>query len=539
MLEEFHTLLHDLETRVIPLERAANIAWWEAATTGRSEAYARQSELQTRLEHVYTDARSFEFLKRVRAAGVVADPWEKRQLERLYLAFLSRQVEPELLKKMIQRSTAIEERFATFRPHVGATEISDNRIEQVLAGSRDRAERKAYWLASKQVGAALAADVVEVVKLRNQAARKLGFRDYYALQLALNEQNERWLLDLFDELDALTAAPFAEAKRTMDEVLAKRLGIKPEEMMPYDYSDRFFQEAPNLTDADLDAPLAGKDLAHLAAEFYRGIGLPVDTILTHSDLFEREGKNPHAFCSDLDRNGDVRALLNIAPNQRWLDTTLHELGHGVYSFYVRRSLPYFLRTDAHIFATEGVAMMFGRLAENASFYRAMGLVDAAGEQRLAAPMREKMRLQALVFSRWCQVMLRFEKELYANPDQDLDELWWQLVKQYQGLKRPDEAPAGAWAAKIHLVTAPVYYHNYELGDLFASQLHATICRELYPGKDPATVVYVGDPRVGAFLKQRVFSAGASLPWPELVRYATGQALSPAAFAAQFVTCTAQ
>jgi len=53
---------------------------------------------------------------------------------------------------------------------------------------------------------------------------------------------------------------------------------------------------------------------------------------------------------------------------------------------------------------------------------------------------EKMlRNQLLIFSRWCQVMLRFEKELYVNPNQDLNKLWWDLVEKYQLVKRPEDA----------------------------------------------------------------------------------------------------
>ena len=37
---------------------------------------------------------------------------------------------------------------------------------------------------------------------------------------------------------------------------------------------------------------------------------------------------------------------------------------------------------------------------------------------------------------------------------------------------------GDWAAKIHLTVAPVYYHNYLLGQMTASQLEATLAREL-------------------------------------------------------------
>jgi peptidyl-dipeptidase A len=534
MTGKFREFLKTFEATIVPLEKQANLAWWDAATTGKDEAYKRQSDLQTKLETVYTNPESFAFLKQVRDAKPNLTAFEQRQLDRLYLAFLGRQLDPRLLGKIISASSAIEQKFATHRGRVDGKEVTDNDIAKVLVGSRNRAERQAHWLASKQVGATLAADVLALVKLRNEAARKLGFRDFYAMQLALNEQDEQWLLALFDRLDSLTGAPFAAAKQRMDEVLAGRLGIKPADMMPWDYADRFFQEAPNLSDADFDAPLAGKDIGKLVAGFYAGIGLPADAILAKSDLLEHPGKNPHAFSTDIDRNGDVRALLNLRANQDWFGTTLHELGHGVYSYYIRRDLPYFLRTDNHIFATEGVAMLFGRLAENAAFYQSTGLIDPATATKLAPAMREKLRNQALVFSRWCQVMLRFEKELYANPDQDLDALWWRLAARYQGLARPAAAPVGAWASKIHIVTVPVYYHNYELGDLFASQLHAAVCRELYPGQDPANVVYTNQPKVGAFFKEKVFGPGASQPWSQFVVASTGYQLSPDAFAAQFV-----
>lgn len=530
----FMEFLSQHEKIVAPLEREANLAWWEAATTGKEDAYAKQAELQTKLETVYTDPKAFAYLKKLRAKGVVQDPKLRRQLEILYLKYLGRQVDPELLKQIIAKATAAEQKFATFRGKVNEQEVTDNQIEEVLRSSRNRQERKAYWLAAKQVGAALAPDVVALVKLRNQAAQKLGFRDFFALQLALNEQDEAWLFQLFDELDRLTADAFSALKTRIDQVQGQRLAMKPEELMPWDYTDRFFQEAPNLSDLDLDAPLKDKDIVALVASFYQGIGLDPQPILARSDLFERPGKNPHAFCTDIDRQGDVRVLANVKPNQYWLDTMLHELGHGVYSFYLNRDLPYFLRADAHIFATEGVAMLFGRLAQHARFYLAMGLI---GEEQLPAfekAMTEKLTAQALIFSRWCQVMLRFEKELYAHPDQDLDALWWSLVERYQGLKRPAEAPQGAWASKIHIVSAPVYYHNYCLGDLYASQLHAALVRELYPGTDPSNVVYVGNPQVGEFFKKRVFGPGASLPWPKFVEFSTGAPLSPRAFAQQFV-----
>ena len=71
-------------------------------------------------------------------------------------------------------------------------------------------------------------------------------------------------------------------------------------------------------------------------------------------------------------------------------------------------------------------------------------------------------------------MTNFERGLYADPDADLDTLWWDLVERYQLVHRPDGRHAPDWAAKIHLAAAPVYYQNYLYGELFASQLDATL-----------------------------------------------------------------
>lgn len=532
--ERFRTFLKEQEALIAPLQKDAALAYWEAATTGKDEAYQKQAELQTKLETVFTDAKAFAFLKEVKASGAVTDPLEQRQLEGLYLGYLGRQLDPQVLAKIIAKQSEVEQKFNTFRASVDGKEITDNAIEEVLKSSTDRTVRQAHYLASKQVGVAVAADVVALAKLRNEAARKLGFRDFFAMQLALGEQDEAWLLSLWDELDRLTVEPFRAAKARIDTVLAARLGITPAEMMPHDYSNRFFQEAPNLTTQDFDKPLADKDIAREVARFYRSIGIDADPILARSDLFERPGKYPHAFCTDIDRQGDVRALMNIKPNQSWLDTTLHELGHGVYSYYVKRDLPYLLRGEAHIFTTEAVAMMFGRLAESAAFFQTMGWIDEPTARAWAPAMDEKLRSQELIFSRWCQVMLRFEKGLYANPDQDLDALWWGLVERYQGLKRPANVPKGAWAAKIHLASVPVYYHNYQLGALLASQLEAALSAQVLGGKPYEPAALVGNARVGAFFKERVFAPGAGLPWQEFVKHATGQELSPKAFAARFV-----
>jgi peptidyl-dipeptidase A len=522
------------DERIRPLEIAAALAWWNANTTGNAADFKKKEEAQNAIDEALANPKIFAELKALKEKrGDIDDRILARAIDVLYLQYLEKQVDTDLLKKMTARSNAVEKAFNEFRAKVGDKEMTENEVRDVLKNSKNSDQRKEVWEASKKVGEVLNNDLTELVKYRNEAARKLGFKNFHDMQLFLNEQNGDDLIKLFDELDELTREPFRAAKADFDARLAKVYGIKVDELMPWHYHDPFFQETPSVFSADLDKPFQKADLLDMSRKFYAGIGLPIDRVITSSDLYEKKGKSPHAFCTDIDREGDVRVLGNIKPNDYWASTLLHEFGHSVYSSKnIPMTLPYVLRMESHILTTEGVAMMFERLSKRGAFLEKMGIrVD--DKKAFDETGAKTLRYRLLIFSRWCQVMLRFEKGMYENPDQDLSKLWWDLVEKYQMVKRPPGRKAPDYASKIHIVSAPVYYHNYMMGELFASQLHHAIARDVYKGADPNSVIYVGDKAVGEFMKQRVFDPGRTLPWNDLTKHATGAPLNAKAFAADF------
>jgi peptidyl-dipeptidase A len=132
------------------------------------------------------------------------------------------------------------------------------------------------------------------------------------------------------------------------------------------------------------------------------------------------------------------------------------------------------------------------------------------------------------------VMYNFEKALYAEPDQDLNRLWWDMVKKYQMVNRPSNRDEPDWAAKIHFTIAPCYYHNYMLGELFASQLHNAMIHNVLKQDSDKGVGYVGQEEAGNFLRENILRAGKVYPWNEMIRKATGERLTAKYFVAQFV-----
>ncbi len=514
---------------VEPLVREAELAAWDLQTTSRAEAKARSQDLSARVAKIYADPQDYAFLRDL-PTDSLRDARLARQHELLRTAYLGSQMTDAVIEEMIALGIEIEDVFNTYRARVGENTVSANEIEDILITSQDVAQRREAWAASKSIGAQVAEKVLQLVRLRNREAQRLGFANYYAMGLALEELDETRLFALLDELGRASEAQWHTYKTGLDAELAARFQTTPDLIRPWHHANPFFQE-PGPGEADLDRFFADKNLEALTAQFFQTIGLPVDDLLQKADLYEREGKCQHAFCMDVDRQGDVRVLCNNRPSERWMSTMLHEFGHAVYDKFNDRSLPFLLRAPAHTLTTEAIALFMGRLTKDAGWLHRYAGVAQDEADRIAGLARRELRDHLLVFMRWCLVMTHFERALYQNPEQNLTTLWWELVARYQNVICPvADRPPHSWAAKIHLATAPVYYHNYQLGEMVASQLLHHLKTTVLA--DDAPNALIASPKVGQYLRERIFAPGATRAWEAWLEHATGEPLNPAYFARQ-------
>lgn len=514
-----------------PLEKAAALAWYEASVSGKDVDFERSEAAQNALDAALADTQTFARVKEWWQGREDLRLETARQVGILYRLMLGKQVAPERLRRINELQSKAEQVFNGYRAKVGERELSQNELKRILRESKDDAELRAAWEGQKGVAPLVLPTLLELVQVRNEVARSLGFRDWYAMALEEYEQDEVELLALFEELDGATRAPFLALKGEADAKLSKRLGIPVDALQPWHYQDFFFQEPPQVFEVDYEGIYRKTDVVELSRRFYEGIGLPVDDVLARSDLKERPGKTPHAFCTDIDRDQDVRVLANVVDGFDWASTMVHELGHAVYDKFKDREAPFLLRGPTHPLTTEGFAMMLDKLVLNPHWIDAMVGLDPAAKAAMLPGARKMVALNSLAFARWCLVMLHFERALYADPQQDLSKLWWDLVVKYQGLRRPEGRTAPDFASKIHLVVAPVYYHNYMMGELFAAQVHTVIARDIQKKADPFEAVYVGDPNVGEFMRAKIFVPGARLSWSDLTKNVTGAPLGTKAYAA--------
>jgi len=535
MEKEFTEFADKLSAEVAKAYTDAGLAYWVAANSGKPEDFDKASEAEIMMDKIFSNKGTFTQIKKFRDSGLILDELIKRNLEVIYLSFLGKQLSPEKLEKMTKMQTEISKKFQNFRAVVDGKKMNDNEVENALKEIKDSKKLEKVWKAHKEIGPLVADDIIALVKLRNEAAKELGYNNYHDMSLKLNEQDPAEISKLFDELDELTKETFKSLKNEMDEVIAKECGIKNEELMPWHYQNRYFQEAPKIYDIDLDVYYKGKDIVKLTTDYYASIGLPIEDMVAKSDLFARDGKNQHAFCIDIDRQTkDVRVLCNIVDNQSWMNTMLHEYGHAVYFKLHDKDLPWFLKTPAQIFTTEAIAMLFGRLSANPQYMQDMLGISDEEKAKIGETAFKILTLEQLVFSRWSQVMYRFEKSMYENPDQDLNKLWWDLVEKYQMIKKPEGRNEPDWATKTHIASSPCYYHNYHLGELLASQLDNYIKKDILKLSDGTESAYYNHPEVGNYLTETVFAPGAKYLWNDMIEKATGEKLTAKYYAKQFV-----
>jgi peptidyl-dipeptidase A len=520
-------VVHELDELLRPMEIALADAWWEVNTASTPDADRRRAEQELARRALLADPERYE---RVKAAlHDSSEPIERRVLTVVANAMAANQVREELRTRLVALETSVESTFVNHRGTIDGREVSDNDIEVILTKSDDVAERRKAWEASKSVGAAVAADLLELVRTRNEIASELGAPNHYPLALQLDELDEARLFRTLDEVEQLTNEPFRAWKAELDGRLAERFGCTIDDLRPWHYDDPFFQEAPTASRPNLDEIFAGADLEALTTRSYQGIGLDIGPALEGSDLYARPGKSQHAFCIAIDRVRDVRVLCNNVANERWMSTMLHEFGHATYDLEVDPALPFLIRQYPHLLATEAIALLFGRLTNDAEWLARVAGVHEAEAKQLDAELRAAQAGFMVLFARWVLVVCHFERGLYADPDADHGTRWWDLVERFQLVHRPDDGPALAtgWASKVHLATAPVYYQNYLYGELAASQIVAALRRDVGG--------LVDRPEAGAWLRERVFRPGGSKRWDQLIEDATGEPLTARHFADQFVT----
>ena len=488
--------------------------------------------------------------KELLALKAQLDPVTIKQLNQILLnAAEGPMTNPTLVAARIEAETKQASTLNGFEFRLQGKPITPNDINRVLSTSKDLAERRAVWEASKETGPALKPGLVKLRDLRNGVARELGHPDYFGLQVANYGLTTEEMVKLQDEFLRELRPLFLQLHTWAKHELAKRYGQAVPKRIPAHWiADRWAQEWPGLVKAaSIDDRFKGREpewITRTAEDFYVGLGFPrlPQTFWAKSDLYpvppgDKRKKNTHASCWHMDLENDIRSLQSILPNSEWFFTAHHELGHGYYFIaYTRPEVPPLLRTGANPGFHEGIGELISLASGQAPYLKQVGILPADFQPDATAFLLDDALARSIPFMFFASgTMTHWEADIYANnlPPDQWNARWWKYVRDFQGVEPPAER-GEEWcdaATKTHINDNPAYYYSYAVATVLKFQFHDYIARKILH-QPPQACNYANNKEIGIWLRT-MLQKGGTEDWRKVLRDATGEDLSTRAMTEYF------
>lgn len=517
------------EREMSPLEESIQESRWRYAVSGSDQDLRKVDSLVQVRQRFLHNREIFDYLQKLRDLEKIRDPFLLRQLELLYRDFLPCQVSLSLQDSILKMELELKARTLD---RMKDPEMRS--ADRVLRYSLDEDELKRAWLYVKQPGREMGRQYVELVKLRNRAARQLGFSDYFDLTLFLEEQEEEQLDSLFRVVEQGTERAYVLMRRSLDSALFPQKMRRGESLQPWHLRGRFFRFGQRAYAATRDNYYEYVSMESVVLRFFSGINLDLSDVFGRSLISGQSVYLPGLLCLDVDRRQDIRLIGHLAGTENDMQMLLAMAGEAAYHKYISQTLPFLLREPSSAVITCGIGDFFARMAAYPNWVFSMGVFSAGQAYELQSTTLEAMRQDQLFTSRWWLLIYHFEKQLYKNPDADLDILWRDLFVRYLKVEAGDERIGYSdWVVENYFSQYAVHAHNFLMGELWASQLLHHLCQNDSRLGNEGNPNIVGDGNVGTFLKRYVFQAGSSLSWEELTIDGTGSSLSASAFLGQF------
>ncbi|PRY11958.1 peptidyl-dipeptidase A [Pontibacter ummariensis] len=547
-LDEYSQTYQDLYTKSAEAEWASNTKIVEGDTTNAA-ATRRANEAFAAFTG---SAENIEKAKAMLEKKDQLTPLQVKQFEAiLYAGANNPQIIPEVVKARIKAETEQTEKLYGFDYRIYDKSVSTNDIDNILKSETDLKKRLDAWQASKAVGPGLKEGLLNLRELRNQTVQSLGYDDYFSYQASEYGMTREEMMDLMQQINEELRPLYRELHTYARYELAEKYGMKevPDYLPAHWLPNRWGQDWSSMVEVegiDLDAALKPKGpewLVQQGERFYTSLGFPSlpQTFYTKSSLYPLpEGvnykKNNHASAWHMDLDKDVRSLMSVEPNSEWYETTHHELGHIYYYMtYTNPDVPVLLREGANRAYHEAIGSLMGLAATQKPFLAELNLIDK-NTQTDEVQTLLKEALNYVVFIPFSSgVMSEWEHDFYAKnlPADKLNERWWALKKQYQGIVPPTDRGENYLdaATKTHINDDAAQYYDYAMSYVILFQLHDYIAKNILK-QDPHATNYYGKKEVGDFLREIMYP-GASADWREMLKEKTGEELSARAMVDYF------
>lgn len=462
---------------------------------------------------------------------------EKTRLEYWKLFFSKYQVPKEVLplkdkiaalENMIRKYHA-ERKEGYVDPKTGAfVEASENKMRTMMRTEADEATRKACFDAMEELAVGAITDYIELVNLRNEYARALGYEDFYAFKVYIEEgMTKKELFDIFEDIYEKTKFAFGnvrELEKTMP-------GLRKPWNFNYMMAGDFTKEEDPYFQFDEALMRWGKSFAALGINFQGG--------RLKLDLLDRKGKWSNGFCHwpDLvrhERGKRIAASTNFTCNVvnqqigsgiQGIETLFHEGGHAAHllnSTMEDVCLNHEYPPQATAWAE--TQSMFNDSVFGSIEWKTRYAKNAEGQSYpfdLYKRKMEKIHPVIPLFMNGIMFVANYEREIYEIKDLNEEKVKDAARRAYtKYFDRDEESLYVLNVPHIYGFESSAAYHGYGLAELAVNQWRKYFYKKYG--------YIVDNPKVGKEMT-KVWKLGASKTFKEFVILATGKKLSAQSF----------
>lgn len=420
-----------------------------------------------------------------------------------------------------------------------------NQLSDVLAKSRDYDELVDAWTGWHSVARAYRTDYQRYIEIANTGARAYGFSDLgaswksgYDMPASEFEADvERLWLQVEPLYKALhckvrtdLAQQYGADKVPLDKPIpAHLLGNMWSQQWDGIYD--LVEPYPGVGDLDITSALVkqNKDaiaITKIAENFFTSLGLRSlpESFWKNSMLTKPRDREVvcHASAWTMDAKEDVRIKQCVEATETEFETMHHELGH-IYYDLAYNDKPLLFQNGANDGFHEAIGDTIV-LSITPGYLNAIGLIDnTESNEQVVINQQMKLALGKIAFLPFGKLIDQWRWKVFSGEikPEDYNKAWWELRTQYQGISAPvtrseQDFDAGA---KYH-IAANVPYTRYFIAHILQFQFHKALCDAAgFKGPLHECSIY-NNKEAGAKL-QKMLTAGASKPWPDVLEEAIG------------------
>ena len=422
-------------------------------------------------------------------------------------------------------------------------------FEAIIDNSRNPEELLRAWSGWHEISKPMKPMYMRMVEIGNQGANDLGYQNLSDLWFSKYDMpSDEFLMEtdrVWEEVKPLYEALHCHVRAKLNEhygdeivsnsnplpvhMLGNMWGQSWSNIYDLVYPKQDEISTVNLTKIIEERNLSEIDMVEYAEDFFISIGFEAlpETFWERS-LFVKPADRSvvcHASAWNLDSaNNDLRIKMCIEKNEEDFITIHHELGH-IFYYQAYNHLPTLFQGGAN----DGFHEAFGdllTLSITPEYLKKIDFInqeeaDLAEEDFIGLLM--KQALEGVVIIPWALMLDKWRAGIFKGDitEDNLNESWWEMRKNYQGIVPPSERSEAYFdaGAKYH-IPGNTPYTRYYLARIMQYQFHEALCKESgFDGYLHECSVY-GNKDAGEKIISTM-AIGQSLPWQDAFEKITG------------------